>query len=349
MATTTVTVDTELLTATSIEAAKEARDLQFLDTPFLNELDRVHGKGKPNKTSGHTWVGGFNVGDHSSPTRMRTGFEQLNLSFASVLEPMKITPGEICYPVGISKTEEDNNGGALQTLNMASERVEAVMGQAKRDFEQHMLIGGVAGFEDFYSLNGLDYADGFLEGTAPSGQSNVIGGFSKATYAALPGSQNQVFDVANNFNALGNIGIDRVIFAAKPRTGTRTNMAAICSQKFMENYKRTLLPNERYASSENLDAHNLELYINGVKGMISPILGSYTPVSSSDVVSMMLLDLNEIYFMWSNITRDGYFGFSNWEDIRNGYNVRVAEILVRGQTWVKGWASSGVILNAEQY
>ncbi len=41
MASTSLTVDNELLSATSIEAAKEARDLRHVVTPFLAEHNRV--------------------------------------------------------------------------------------------------------------------------------------------------------------------------------------------------------------------------------------------------------------------------------------------------------------------
>ena len=68
MPTTTLTVDNELLSATSIEAAKEARDLRHVVTPFLAEQARVHGEGQPSKGSGHKWVGSFQTGNHSSGT-----------------------------------------------------------------------------------------------------------------------------------------------------------------------------------------------------------------------------------------------------------------------------------------
>ena len=41
MATTSLTVDNELLSATSIEAAKEARDLRHIVTPFLAEHNHL--------------------------------------------------------------------------------------------------------------------------------------------------------------------------------------------------------------------------------------------------------------------------------------------------------------------
>ena len=149
MPTTSLTVDNELLSATSIEAAKEARDLRHVVTPFLAEHERVHGAGQPSKGSGHKWVGSFQTGNHSAPTRKRTGYEQMNLSFSGVLTPMVLTPAEVSYPIGISSVEEDLNGGDLQTIELASRRAKATMSKAKREFEEQMLKGGVAQYDDW--------------------------------------------------------------------------------------------------------------------------------------------------------------------------------------------------------
>tara|TARA_R110000824_G_scaffold135991_2_gene299465 strand:- start:266 stop:1324 length:1059 start_codon:yes stop_codon:yes gene_type:complete len=352
MATTTLTVDNELLSATSIEAAKEARDLRHVVTPFLAEHARVHGEGQPSKGSGHKWVGSFQTGDHSSPTKRQTGYEQMNLSFSGVLTPMVLTPAEVSYPIGISAVEEDLNGGDLQTIELASRRAKAVMSKAKRDFEKHMLVGGVSQFDDFHTLQGTGIADGFLEAVAPGSQNNVIGGFSKATYAALPGANNQFFNVSSSFNTSGLTGIYRTIIKAKARALDDMNgLTVICSEKALENYKRTLQANERYMIMDNndtLDGANMNLLISGVPAHVSTHLGDYS-VGSDIRHSMVLIDLNAIYFCWSKVIRDGYFSMSDFAPVSNGYSVRVSEVIIRGQLWAESFASSAVIGNAETF
>lgn len=352
MGTTSLTIDNELLSATSIKAADSARDLKYVDTPFLNELGRVHGEGKPFKTSGHKWVGAFNTGDHSTPTARRTGYEQLNLGFSSVLTPMTLVPAEIVYPVGISETEIDMAGGELAVLDLASERSAAVMSKAKRDFEKHMLVGNVSGWDDFHSLNGDEEGDGFLEALAPGTQQNIIGGFNKLTYGALPGAQNQFFDVSSSFNTSGLVGINRSFIKARARAKEGLNsMTAICSEKAMENYKRSIQSQERYmvaSGNEALDAGNLHLMMSGVKAQVSTYLGDYT-VTGSKRLSIALIDLKSLYFMWGRVTRNGYFSMSEFKNIGNGYDVRVAQVLVRGQLWVKGWAGCAYIADAETF
>jgi hypothetical protein len=353
MPTTSLTVDNELLSATSIEAAKEARDLRHVVTPFLAEHVRVHGEGQPSKGSGHKWIGSFQTGNHSSPTKRQTGYEQMNLSFSGVLTPMVLTPAEVSYPIGISAVEEDLNGGDLQTIELASRRAKAVMNKAKRDFEKHILVGGVSQYEDFHSLNGTEEADGFLETVNYGSQNNIIGGFNKGTFAALAGANNQYFDVGSSFNTSGLTGIYRTLIKAKARAlDDMGGLTVICSEKALENYKRTIQANERYMIMDNndtLDGANMNLLISGIPAHVSTNLGDYTVGSGNKRHSMVLVDLNAIYFCWSKVIRDGYFSMSDFANVGNGYNVRVAEVLVRGQLWAESFASSAVIADAETF
>ena len=348
MPTTSLVIDNELLSATSIEAAKEARDVRHVTTPFLAELERVHGAGQPSKGSGHKWVSSFQTGQHSQPVRRRTGYEQMNLSFSGILTPMVLTPAEVSYPIGISAVEEDLNGGDLQTIELASRRAKAVMSEAKRDFEKHMIQGGVSQYDDFNTLNGIDYNNkGFLENAAVGSQNNVVGGFSKATHSSLEGTQNQYFDIGSNFNSSGLVGLYRTIIKAKARaTDDLGGLTVLCSEKGMENYKRTIQANERYivnSGDDKLDATGMNLLINGVPAHVS----TYMPTTTT--TSFYLVDLNAIYFQWSKVLRDGYFSHSDFENIGNGYQVRVAEILVRGQLTIEFWASSAVLINGDTF
>ena len=346
MPTTTLTVDNELLSATSIEAAKDARDLRHVSTPFLAEMARVHGEGSPSKGSGHKWIGSFQTEEHSSPTKRSTGYEQLNLSFTGVLEPMVLSPAEVAFPIGISAVEEDLNGGDLQTIELAGRRTKAVMSAAKRQFEKHMIQGSVAQFDDFNSLNGAySSTQGYLEATAYGSQVNVIGGFSKSTHAALPGANNQYFDIGSSFNSAGLVGLYRTIIKAKARaTDDLSGMTVLCSEKGLENYKRTIQANERYmisGSEGSLDATVMNLMIHGVPAHVSTHMPSG--------VSFYVVDLNAIYFYWSKVIRDGFFSMSDFAPVSNGYSVRVSEILVRGQLWVESFGSSAVLANGDTF
>jgi hypothetical protein len=348
MPTTSLTVDNELLSATSIEAAREARDLRHVVTPFLAEHARVHGEGQPSRGSGHKWVGSFQTGDHSSPTRRRTGYEQMNLTFSGVLTPLVLTPAEVSFPIGISAVEEDLNGGDLQTIELAARRAKATMSSAKRAFERQIIKGQEPQFEDFHTLNGIDVADGFIEDSAPGAQNHIIGGFSKSTFSALPGANNQFFDINNSFNTSGLTGLYRTIIKSKARaTDDLNGLTVFASELALENYKRTIQANERYMVSDggSLDGTNMNLMISGVPAHVS----THMPSGSGNKASFYLIDLNAIYFMFSKVIRDGYFSMSDFENVGNGYNVRVAEIMIRGQLWVQSWGSSALLVNGESF
>lgn len=352
MPTTSLTVDNELLSATSIESAKSARSMNHVSTPFLAEMARHHGEGQPSKGSGAKWIGSFETGGHSSATRKRTGYEQMNLTFSGVLSPMILTPAEVSYPIGISSLEEDLNGGDLQTIELASRRAQSVMNEAKRQFEQQMIAGGVAQYDDWLTLNGVDHDNqGLLEAT--TSQSNVIGGFSKATHSALPGAANQYADIGSNFNSSGLVSLYQTIIAAKARaTDDLGGLTVLCSEKGLQNYKRTLQANERYIISspdQKVDATGLNLLISGVPAHVSTHMPDSGTGTSTQKASFYLIDMNAIYVCWSKVIRDGYFSMSDFEPIANGYNVRVAEVLVRGQLWVETWASSAYIANGETF
>ena len=354
MPTTSLTVDNELLSATSIEAAREARDLSHVTTPFLAEHTRVHGEGAPSKSSGHKWVGSFQTGDHSTPTMKRTGYEQMNLSFSGVLTPIVLTPAEVEFPIGISAVEEDLNGGDLQTIELAARRAKAVMSAAKRQFEKQMIQGGVSQFDDFHTLNGIDYANaGLLEHRASGSQTNIIGGFNKTTYQSLTGSQNQFADIGSSFNSSGLVSLYRTIIKAKARaTDDMNGLTVICSESGLENYKRTIQANERYvmsSGSDALDATGLNLLINGVPAHVSTNMPNAGTNSLTNKASFYLVDMNAIYFCWSKVIRDGYFSMSDFENVGNGYAVRVASILVRGQLCVEAWGSSALLVNGDTF
>ena len=191
-----------------------------------------------------------------------------------------------------------------------------------------------------------------MEARAAGTQNNIIGGFDKNAHAALTGSQNQFFDVGSSFNTSGLTGIYRSIIKAKARAiDDLGGLTVIMSEKCMENYKRTLQANERYMimdGNDQIDGANMNLLISGIPAHVSTHLGA-TPVNGTKTVSAYMIDLNAIYVCWSKVIRDGYFSMSDFANIGNGYNVRVAEVLVRGQLWVEGFASSVLIADAETF
>ena len=318
MPTTAITIDNELLSSVSIDAATDARDMNHFVTPFLAEQERVHGKGKPSQGSGARWVHSFGTGTHSNPTRQQTGYEKLDLNFTGVLSPMVLTPDEVVFPVGISAVEEDLNGGNLQTISLITKRTSQVMARAKRDFEKNMFQGAVLGFEGFHHLNGTDDATlGVLEEDTPGGQSNVIGQFSKSTWSALPGTQNQAYDIAGSFNGGGLTGLIDTIVKARARCDDLSKLVVFGSEAGVRNYKMTVQASERYVvsgSDTKLDATGMQLMIHGQPCHIQPYMPNAggSPGTTDDPWTFCIVDMGSIFFKWSNVLRDGYFSMSDF-------------------------------------
>ena len=129
-------------------------------------------------------------------------------------------------------------------------------------------------------------------------------------------------------------------------------LTVLCSEKGLQNYKRTLQANERYIISspdQKMDATGLNLLISGVPAHVSTFMPDSGTSTTSQKASFYLIDMNAIYVCWSKVIRDGYFSMSDYEPVANGYNIRVAEVLVRGQLWVEGWSSSAYIANGETF
>ena len=354
MPVTSISVDNELLSSVAIVAADKARDLNHEVTPFLAEQERIRGAGQPNATSGAKWIQGMGTGTHSKATRQRTGYEEIDLSVTGVLTPLTLTPAEVIFPVAISEVEEDLNGGENQIIELAGKRTSQVMGKAKRDTEKQFILGGVTGFEDWNSLNGTDItttnAGGYIEHAAVGSQNNSIGGFSKATYSALPGAQNQSYDGADSANANLLPGLAQILTKIKARADEdMSGISVIGSESGIENYKRMVQANERYVDADKLDALNMKLAIGGALASTSTYMPDAGTNSTASPWTFLILDFMAIYAKWSKVKRDGYFGFKDFITVSGVHNVRAAQICVRGQLWVETFASSGLLHSAETY
>lgn len=352
MPTTSVVVDNELLCIIGVRAADKARDLNYVDTPLLKRQDDVHGEGKPFRKGGSEWVTGLGTGTHSNPTRHRTGFEQEDLSFTGVLTPAVLGVGEVVYPIGISATEEDIEADADAVLELAETRTRQVMSHAKRQHERQMLRGGVPRYEDFMHLNGVDdTTDGYLEEQAAGSQGSVIGGFSKATWAAIEGASNQSFDFLASANTRMFAGVSDIGVRVRARAEDPTAFAVLLSQAGMVSWKRIVQANEIYTPSDGkpIDATVMNIQINGAPAFTSTLMPNSGAVTTGTPWTYLQLDLMAIYFKWSKAVRIGYFGMSKFEPIGGDYSARVAKILDRGQLMFETFATSGIGVNGETF
>ena len=102
MATTSLTIGNELLSTTMYVLMKEWRDAVHESVAFLDAQERVHGAGSPNQSGGTRIVVPLGFGEHSSTTRMQTGFERIDLSVSDVFQPAVYQWAHVVRPVAIS-------------------------------------------------------------------------------------------------------------------------------------------------------------------------------------------------------------------------------------------------------
>ena len=141
MATTALTIGNELLSTTMHVLMKEWRDGVHESVAFLDASERVHGAGNPVQAGGTQIVVPLGFGEHSSTTRIQTGFERINLAVSDVFVPAVYTWGHVVRPVAISAEEEFINQGESAVLSILESRVKMTANALKRDFVQQIVAG----------------------------------------------------------------------------------------------------------------------------------------------------------------------------------------------------------------
>jgi hypothetical protein len=356
MPVTPLSIDNELLSTTSLYIAKDIKDARHVNLVFMDEQDRVHGKGKPQKTGGTRWIQGIGTGEHSATTRLQTGYEAINLSVSGVADPAYFQPGHVVRPVLISGEEEEVNAQPERVVEIAGLRVRQTMSGLMREAEKQCMSGSVVGWEDFLTVNGVDdnfgTANGFLEEATKATQGNAVGNLTKSDYddTVVHGIFNQRYDIGAAFNSAGITGLNRLVIDCNLyNDGNDKGRAIFASQAGLQNYKRSVQAYERYVDSDTLDAGNLNLAVGGVKVRLSNYMPTAGTNSATDPVSFYLIDFNDIHFCWSKGKYDGYFGMDDWKDVSGEFDVRMTKIRVRGQLVFKKLSTSGMAFDGETF
>jgi len=346
---TTLTIGNELLSTTMHIVMKEWRDNIYTSTAFLEAQTRIHGEGQPTKSGGTRIIQPLGFGEHSKTTRLQTGYERIDLSVSDVFQPAVYDMGHVIRPIAISSEEEMTNSGDAAILSILENRVTSVANALKRDYVKHMVQGGVAEWDDWHTLNGIDHDAGFLEpAVAGSGsQNNDVGGVNKATFSSKTGWNNQFFDGADSFNSNGLAGlydlmveIDAVSAQGKPNV-------ILASRAGFKNLKRSLQASERYMDEASLDGGKMSTQFQGVPIDVEYYMPNVTGSTSATTEgSFYFLNMNDIYTCWD---AKGYFDLSDFETVSGEYDVRAAKLRCRGQLIAKHLGSSGLAVNLDTF
>ena len=349
MAVTPLSIGNELLSTTMHIVMKEWRDGAHTSTAFLEAQAREHGEGKPTQAGGTRIVIPLGFGEHSKTTRMQTGYERIDLSVEDVFVPAVYDWAHVVRPIAISSEEEMVNQGDAAILSILESRVKMTANALKREYVKNVVQGGVAGWEDWGTLNGLDSGSGFLEEDAVLSQTNSVGGVSKSTYSAKTGWQNQVYDGAGSFNSNGLAGLYDMMVEINSVSPSGNPSVILASRSGFKNLKRALSASERYIDTAKLDGGRVSQTWDGVPIDVEyfmPDSGTTTGTAGDNEISFYMLNLNDIHTLWDP---KGYFDLGDFETVSGEYDVRAAKLRCRGQLIAKHLGSSGLAIGLDTF
>ena len=348
MATSTLTIGNELLSTTMHILMKEWRDGLHTSTAFLDASERVHGAGQPSQAGGTRIVQPLALADHSSTTRMQTGFERIDLSVADVFLPAVYDWGHVVRPVAISSEEEFVNQGDAKVLSILESRVTQTANAMKRELVKQIVQGSVTNWDDWNTLNGTDNTGGFIEEAANGSQTNLVGNVNKTTHQSTTGWQNQSFDGSGSFNANGLAGLYDLKVEIMAASASGAPNVILASRSGFKNLKRALSAQERYVDTDKIDGGRMVQTWDGVQidaEYYMPNAGG-TPGTTADPSSFYMLNLDDIHVLWDP---KGFFDMSDFESVSGEYDVRAAKLRCRGQLIAKSLGSSGLAYDLETF
>lgn len=347
MGTTSLTIGNEILSTTMHITMKEFRDGLHLATAFLDAQERVHGKAQPSQEGGSRIIQPVTLAVHSNTTALDSGYERIDLSAADVSRPAVYDFAHVVKPVVISMEEELINAGKARVIAMAEMRTKSVANEMRREFVKQLVAGGVPQWQNKWStLNGVDYATGFLEENAVGSQTNSVGGLSKSTYALTTGWQNQTFDGAGSFNANGLAGLYDLKVETNAVSASGPIDIILASKNGFKNLKRTLQANERYMDDSKLDGGRMAQFWDGVRIEVEPQMPNAGTSTTANPISFYFINSKDIYVMWDPM---GYFFLEDFETVSGEYDVRAAKMRCRGQLVAAALGSSGLAVDLEAF
>ena len=350
MATTSLTIGNELLSTTMHILMKDFRDNVYESVAFLDAQERIHGSGKPVQSGGSRIVVPLGFGEHSSTTRLQTGFERIDLSVEDVFQPAQYDFGHVVRPVAISSEEEMVNQGDAAILSILESRVMMTANALKREYVKQIVAGGQTGWEDWNTLNGFDVTSGdhqgFIEENAVGSQGNPVGGVSKSTFSSKTGWQNQIFDGAGSFNSNGLAGLYDLKVEINAVSPSGAPNVILASRAGFKNLKRALRAHERYVDQSKIDGGRMIETFDGVPINVEYNMPNDGTATTNDPISFYFLNMNDIYTLWDP---QGYFDLSDFETVSGEYDVRAAKLRCRGQLIAKHLGSSGVAFDLDTF
>jgi hypothetical protein len=345
---TAFTLGDEEFAAAAFEHSKEVANgidipYRFAEYMFQNKVEEREGGIKATVE--------WSVRRHSETTAIKTGYEPIRFNIRPTLKAGFFEDRIGVRPLVIGLKEEIQNRGRTAMINILKERMMDNKMARLEEYEQASLLGTVSAWDDLVPVNGADNTDGIIEAAAVGAQTNTVHNLSKATFAALPGFNNQFFDGANSFSTNGFIGIDRVKLRAQNRRMKNAQWRWYVTAEVAEFYHRGLVAQERYGGSAVKGASQsgaeLEFEMRGFPTCVVNNMPAAGSATTANPWSILLIDHEQIKY---NAQR-GYFDKqiplqAMWAA---GSPTRAAYTVDAGQNVCRYFGTSGVIVDLQTY
>jgi hypothetical protein len=279
----------------------------------------------------------LSVVDHSTITQLATGYEPVSLAVSDVLKPAIYEWQDFVAPVVITKKEELENQGEKAIVKIVEARMKNVMGMFRRELNKQILAGSSSVMSNMSSLNGFTLTTGFFEEGAatPAGQTNTVGGLSKATLN-VPGWFNSVKALTGTVAGL-NADMTALYQECNQFSPFGDVSAIIVNPNVFSSYKASLFDKERYMSSDKLDGGRLQLAFAGAvveQDNEMPANGG-----GANTYGGYFLNFEGIKMVFHS---DGDFAVSPFEFI-SGTTARSAQVYLKAQLIADHLRGSGVL------
>jgi hypothetical protein len=284
--------DTEL----SAHMMNHVRDLNNMRSRPYKLVDDIMSNAE-SLSGSHRFTVRFDVDEHSRFTRVQSGHEIFDNWAQPTLKPGYQTWGCVVLPIFISRIDKEENQGGV--IDLLKSRTSTVVDHFRRSFQQVAVRGpaasgtwaGIAGWDDFLSLNGGDTTTGILEDQADG--TNTLHAVAKASYplATHPQFHNYFADVAgafatNGLNALYDSTIRAQINEGDP---VPSESKWYWSENFARLAKRSLRSLEHYNSDGNMDdgARVAHMVYGGIPVRLVPEMPNAGSASTTNPWSAM--------------------------------------------------------------
>ena len=331
-------ISNDLLSSTLYSIRDSEVDQLFRKTAFLDLVKA--GGGIEYENGGIKIQRPLSVVDHSTITQLATGYEPVSLAVSDVLKPAVYDWSDFVAPIVITQKEELENSGEKAIVKILEARMKNVMSMLRRELNKQILAGTSTVLSNMSSLNGFTLTTGFLEEGLPdaANQTNTVGGLQKSALN-VPGWFNSVQASTGAANIVANL---TTLYQDCNQFSPFGDVnAIIVNPATFAAYKAALFANERFMSSDKLDAGRLQLAFHSAvmeQDNEMPRNGSVAPVNTN-AYSAYMLNFEGIKMC---IHSDADFALSPMEHI-SGTTARAAQLYFKGQLIADHLRGSGVL------